>query len=58
VDSFLAATDVSSDKPERRFRIIQILISFAIFLCLAGDAIPRFFGGDDVENLYKYYELR
>jgi hypothetical protein len=56
MDTFLAAI-MNSAKPERRFRIIQILVSFAIFLCLAGDAIPQFFGGDDVANLYKYYEL-
>ena len=56
MDSFLAATVMNSDKAERRFRVIQVLISFAIFLSLAGGVIPRFFGGDDVANLYRYYE--
>jgi len=38
-------------------RIAQISASFVLFLFLAGGGITKFFGGDDVMNLYKYYEF-
>ena len=44
-------------KFERRCWLIQICVSFALFFCLAGDAVTKFFGGDDVANLYKYCEF-
>src|SRR5580704_8452188 len=36
--------------------VIQVLTCFAFFFLLAGDAVTRFFSGDDLENLSKYWQ--
>jgi len=40
----------------RRYLLIQIVTPFVLFIFLAGDAVTKFFGGDDVANLYWYYD--
>ncbi len=43
-------------KLKRPVRVAQFLLPFALFFALAGDGMTKFFGGDDVMNLYKYLE--
>jgi hypothetical protein len=42
------------DSLRRRFQTIEIILPFVLFLCLAGNGITEFFGGDDLSNLYIY----
>jgi hypothetical protein len=45
-----------TDSARSPYLKVQILLPFVLFLCLAGNGIPEFFGGDDVMNLYNYSE--